>query len=93
MTGHGNVVFSPQEAKNLRDYLLAGGFLHIDDNYGMDKYIRPQLLKVFPELELIELPFSHPIYHQRYKFNDGVPKIMNTMVNLHKDSDCFGRVG
>ncbi|HNY59684.1 MAG TPA: DUF4159 domain-containing protein [Bacteroidales bacterium] len=75
MTGHGNVVFSPQEAKNLRDYLLAGGFLHIDDNYGMDKYIRPQLLKVFPELELIELPFSHPIYHQRYKFNDGVPKI------------------
>jgi len=75
MTGHGNVVFSAQEAKNLRDYLIAGGFLHADDNYGMDKYLRPQLQKVFPELELIELPFSHPIYHQKYGFKDGVPKI------------------
>jgi len=75
MTGHGNVLFSPQEAKNLRDYLIAGGFLHADDNYGMDKYLRPQLQKVFPELELVEIPFSHPIYHQKYKFSDGIPKI------------------
>ena len=75
MTGHGNVLFSPPEAKNLRDYLIAGGFLHADDNYGMDKYLRPQLQKVFPELELVEVPFSHPIYHQKYKFNEGIPKI------------------
>lgn len=75
MTGHGNVVFSNQEAKNLREYLIAGGFLHIDDNYGMDKFIRPQLKKVFPELELVELPFDHPIYHQKYNFESGPPKI------------------
>ncbi len=75
MTGHGNVVFSEQEAKNLRDYLIGGGFLHIDDNYGMDKFIRPQLKKVFPELDLVELPYSHPIYHQRFDFAGGLPKI------------------
>ncbi|MDD4604007.1 MAG: DUF4159 domain-containing protein [Bacteroidales bacterium] len=75
MTGHGNVVFSDQEIQNLRNYLMAGGFLHIDDNYGMDKYIRPQLKKLFPELELIELPFDHPIYHQHYDFPRGLPKI------------------
>jgi len=75
MTGHGNVIFSEQELKNLRMYLMAGGFLHIDDNYGMDKYIRPQLKRLFPELELTELPFSHPIYHQRYDFPKGLPKI------------------
>lgn len=75
MTGHGNVVFSNQEAKNLRAYLIGGGFLHIDDNYGMDKFIRPQLKKVFPELELVELPFDHPIYHQKYNFESGPPKI------------------
>lgn len=75
MTGHGNVVFSAREAKNLRDYLLAGGFLHIDDNYGMDKFIRPQMKKVFPELEFVELPFTHPIYHQTYAFPNGLPKV------------------
>ena len=75
MTGHGNVVFSVHDAENLRNYLLAGGFLHIDDNYGMDKFIRPELKKVFPELDLIELPFSHPIYHQAYNFPNGLPKI------------------
>ena len=75
MTGHGNVVFSSAEAQNLRDYLLAGGFLHIDDNYGMDKYIRLEMKKVFPELEFVELPFSHPIYHQKYDFPNGLPKI------------------
>jgi hypothetical protein len=75
MTGHGNVVFSTNDAENLRNYLIAGGFLHIDDNYGMDKFIRPELKKIFPELDLIELPFSHPIYHQFYNFPNGLPKI------------------
>lgn len=75
MTGHGNVIFNNQEAENLRNYLIAGGFLHISDNYGMDKFIRPQLKKIFPELDLVELPFNHPIYHQRYDFNNGLPKI------------------
>jgi hypothetical protein len=75
MTGHGNVVFSSQEAENLRNYLLAGGFLHIDDNYGMDKYIREETLKVFPDLQWVELPFTHPIYHQKYDFPNGLPKI------------------
>lgn len=74
-TGHGRISFNDAEAQNLRRYLEAGGFLHIDDNYGMDKYIRPALKSVFPELSLVELPFSHPIYHQKYNFNNGVPKI------------------
>lgn len=75
LTGHGNVVFSPQEALNLKKYLMAGGFLHIDDNYGLDPYIRPQLKKVFPELDLVELPFDHPIYQKPFVFNNGLPKI------------------
>ncbi|MBC7694006.1 MAG: DUF4159 domain-containing protein [Burkholderiales bacterium] len=75
MTGHGNVVFSNQEAENLRKYLLAGGFLHVSDNYGMDNFIRTELKKVFPELDLVELPYSHPIYHQAYQFDKGLPKI------------------
>jgi hypothetical protein len=75
MTGHGNVVFSEAEASNLRKYLIGGGFLHIDDNYGLDKFIRIELKKVFPELELVELPFNHPIYHQKYDFPQGLPKI------------------
>lgn len=75
MTGHGNVVFNDQEADNLRNYLLAGGFLHISDNYGIDKYIRPQLKKIFPELDLVEIPFDHPIFHQTYNFPNGLPKI------------------
>jgi len=74
MTGHGNVVFSAAEAENLRNYLLAGGFLHIDDNYGMDEFIRVELKKVFPNNELVELPFNHPVFHQKYNFN-GLPKI------------------
>lgn len=74
MTGHGNVVFSMAEAENLRNYLLGGGFLHIDDNYGMDQFIRNELKKVFPNHSLVELPFSHPIFHQKYNFN-GLPKI------------------
>jgi hypothetical protein len=75
MTGHGNVVFSEQEAINLRNYLLGGGFLHIDDNYGLDQYIRPQLKLVFPEYELVELPYDHPVYHQKYEFPNGLPKV------------------
>ena len=75
MTGHGNVAFSSNEAENLRTYLLAGGFLHIDDNYGMDAFIRPEMKKVFPELDFIELPYSHPIYHQIFNFENGLPKI------------------
>jgi len=75
MTGHGNVKFSNREARNLRQYLTGGGFLHIDDNYGMDKYIRPELKKVFPDKELVELPFEHPIYHQQYDFDKGLPAI------------------
>lgn len=74
MTGHGNVVFSTTEAQNLRTYLLGGGFLHIDDNYGMDQFIRVELKKVFPNNELVELPSNHPIFSQKFKFN-GLPKI------------------
>jgi hypothetical protein len=75
MTGHGNVVFSSDDAANLRNYLAGGGFLHIDDNYGLDKFIRIELKKVFPELELTEIPFDHPIYHQKFNFSKGLPKI------------------
>lgn len=75
LTGHGNVIFNDQEALNLRNYLIAGGFLHISDNYGIDKYIRPQMKKVFPELEFVLLPFDFPIYHQKYNFPNGLPKI------------------
>ena len=75
LTGHGNVVFNNSEAENLRKYLLAGGFLHISDNYGLDEFIRPQMKKVFPEIDFIELPFNHKIYHQSFNFNKGLPKI------------------
>ena len=75
LTGHGNIVFSDQEAENIRKYLIGGGFLHIDDNYGLDKFIRPQMKRVFPDLEFIELPSEHIIYNQKYKFPAGLPKI------------------
>jgi hypothetical protein len=75
LTGHGNVIFTDQEAKNLRNYLIGGGFLHIDDNYGLDKFIRPQMKKVFPELDFVELPPSHPMFHQKFDFPNGLPKI------------------
>jgi len=75
MTGHGNVFFTEQDAENLRNYLLSGGFLHIDDNYGMEPYIRKELVKVFPDKELVELPKSHPIFSSKYKFPQGLPKI------------------
>jgi len=85
MTGHGNVVFSSSEAENLRNYLIGGGFLHIDDNYGMDPYVRTAMKEVFPELEFIELPFEHEIYAQRFKFKNGVPKI-----HKHDDKPAQG---
>ncbi|KAA1243456.1 DUF4159 domain-containing protein [Aquimarina sp. RZ0] len=75
MTGHGNVFFTDKDAENLRNYLLSGGFLHIDDNYGMEPYVRKELVKVFPDIELKELPISHPIFSTKYKFPKGLPKI------------------
>ncbi|MDN3593987.1 DUF4159 domain-containing protein [Zunongwangia endophytica] len=75
MTGHGNVVFTENEAENLRNYLLGGGFLHIDDNYGMKQYLTVALKTIFPEKELIELPSSHPIFHSKFEFPKGLPKI------------------
>ena len=75
MTGHGNVVFTPVEVQNLREYLLAGGFLHADDNYGLDPAFRREMKKIFPEDELVELPWDHPIFNQKYKFPEGLPKI------------------
>ena len=75
LTGHGNVYFSEYEAENIRNYLLAGGFLHIDDNYGLDKHIRREMEKVFPDKEFVELPHEHAIYNQAFVFEDGLPKI------------------
>jgi len=75
MTGHGNVFFNEEEADNLRIYLLSGGFIHIDDNYGMEPFLRKELKKVFPNKDLIELANDHPIFNQKYKFPNGLPKI------------------
>jgi hypothetical protein len=75
MTGHGSVVFNEEEVKNLRNYLLGGGFLHIDDNYGMDPFIRHEITKIFPSIELKELSSNHPIFNGKYQFKNGLPKI------------------
>ena len=75
MTGHGNVFFSETDAENLRNYLISGGFLHIDDNYGMEPYITKELKKVFPDKDLVELPKNHAIFNIEYKFPNGLPKI------------------
>ena len=75
MTGHGNVYFSDEAAKNLRDYLLSGGFLHIDDNYGMDEYLRKELVKVFPDKKLEEISKNHPLFNKPFPFPSGLPKI------------------
>ncbi|WP_371862936.1 DUF4159 domain-containing protein [Winogradskyella haliclonae] len=75
MTGHGNVFFSEDDAENLRTYLLSGGFLHIDDNYGMEPYITKELKKVFPNKELLEIPKTHPIFNSVYNFPNGLPKV------------------
>ena len=84
MTGHGNVVFSEDEAENLRTYLFSGGFLHIDDNYGMAPYLKKALEKVFPEKKLIELDREHPIFNKLFPFPEGLPKYMNMMVSALK---------
>ena len=75
MTGHGNVYFTDDDAKNLRDYLLSGGFLHIDDNYGMDQYLRKELIKVFPDKKLEEISKNHPLFNKPFPFPSGLPKI------------------
>jgi Domain of unknown function (DUF4159) len=75
ITGHGNIRFKPEEARALREYLLNGGFLHVDDNYGLDESFRKEIKKVFPDRPLEELPYSHPIYHSFYDFPKGLPKI------------------
>ena len=75
MTGHGNVHLNSEDAENLRNYMYSGGFLHIDDNYGMDTYIRKEMDKVFPNQKMIELPASHPIFKIAYNFSNGLPKI------------------
>jgi hypothetical protein len=75
LTGHGNVMFTSSEAGNLRNYLISGGFLHIDDNYGMDHFIRREMKKVFPELAFVELAANHKIYQEQFKFPNGLPKI------------------
>ena len=85
LTGHGNVVFSPKEANNLRNYLISGGFLHISDNYGLDPFIRKEMKKVFPEIDFVELPLNHEIYETPYAFKNGLPKI-----NEHDDNSPLG---
>ncbi|MCR5862676.1 DUF4159 domain-containing protein [Flavobacterium sp. J372] len=75
MTGHGNVVFSDNDVINLRNYLTSGGFLHVDDNYGMDKYIRRELKRIFPDKELVEVPANHKIFQGPFLFSGGLPKI------------------
>ncbi len=87
MTGHGNVIFSEDALENLRNYLISGGFLHISDNYGMDTYIRRELKKLFPNTTLQEIPYNHPIFHQTFKFEEGLPKIHE---HDKKPSQAFG---
>lgn len=89
LTGHGNIIFNKQETENLRKYLIGGGFLHADDNYGLDKAFRREMKKVFPELEFVELPWSHPIYHQRFDFSKGLPKVHE---HEGKPSQGFGLI-
>ncbi len=75
MTGHGNVLFSDAEIINLRNYLLSGGFLHVDDNYGMDQYIRREIKRIFPNKDIVEIPVNHPIFQKPFVFANGLPKI------------------
>ena len=86
ITGHGNIIFDQNEIENIRDYLLSGGFIHIDDNYGMDKYIRKEIVKIFPDNDLLELKNNHPIFNSKYKFNE-LPKIHE---HDGKDAQAFG---
>ena len=87
MTGHGNIFFSNEEANNLRKYLLSGGFLHVDDNYGLDEFFRKEITKVFPNKKLVLINSNHIIFNQRFKFPNGLPKI-----HIHdaKPSEAYG---
>ncbi len=87
LTGHGNVLFSESDARNLRRYLEAGGFLHIDDNYGLDPFIRREMRKVFPGQEFRELPANHPLFNQKFSFPSGIPKIHE---HDNKPAQAFG---
>ena len=87
LTGHGNIVFNNAEVENLRNYLLAGGFLHADDNYGMDKFFRREMQKVFPELSFVELPYNHPIYQQKFKFKSSAPMADRFMRTFTRSAD------
>lgn len=75
ITGHGNILFEEESVENLRNYLTSGGFIHISDNYGFDTYVRREFKRIFPNLEFKEVPYNHPIYHQSFNFDTGVPKI------------------
>src|SRR5690606_15129911 len=75
LTGHGNITLNSAEARNLREYLENGGFLYVDDDYGIDEYLRPAMKQVFPDEDFVEIPFEHPIYHQVFDFPEGLPKI------------------
>tara|TARA_Y100001933_G_C18835155_1_gene495125 strand:- start:10 stop:660 length:651 start_codon:yes stop_codon:yes gene_type:complete len=86
VTGHGNIIFDQNEIENIRNYLLSGGFIHIDDNYGMDQYIRKEIDKIFPNNDLLELKNNHPIFNSKYKFN-GLPKIHE---HDGKEAQAFG---
>ena len=87
MTGHGNIFFSNEEANNLRKYLLSGGFLHVDDNYGLDEFFRKEITKVFPNKKLILINSNHIVFNQSFKFPNGLPKI-----HIHdaKPSEAYG---
>ena len=75
MTGHGDVRFSAAERAELREYLTSGGFLHADDNYGLDESFREEIAQIFPDAELTEIPPDHPVFHTFYDFPEGLPKI------------------
>lgn len=87
MTGHGNVLFTEESVENLHNYLISGGFLHISDNYGLNEYVRRELKKVFPNSKFQEIPLNHPIFHQTFQFNNGVPKIHE---HNNKPPQAFG---
>lgn len=87
MTGHGNVVFSPNDVENLNSYLTSGGFLHIDDNFGMDEYVRKEIKKIFPNEDLIEIPANHDIFKGPFNFPNGLPKIHE---HENKKPQAFG---
>ncbi|MEW5766802.1 MAG: DUF4159 domain-containing protein [bacterium] len=75
INGHGNIKLTPTEVLRLRNYLEHGGFLFINDDYGLDEFIRREMKRVFPDKDFVELPFDHPIYHNLYDFPEGLPKI------------------